>query len=82
VGCCGHKLSNIEKFKNLTSTLIKAAAHYAKTGEVYAPADLQQGRLKLCNVCKYNNKMNCEKCGCVLAQKVTLVVSNCPIGKW
>lgn len=53
-----------------------------KHPKVLARADIQVQRLAICEACEYKKFAICRKCGCVVAFKVKLQRSKCPIGKW
>ncbi len=45
--------------------------------------ETKTARLNTCESCVNRNMVGvCNKCGCVIAQKVRHVKSSCPIGKW
>lgn len=57
-------------------------SHANKTGEVRAPQDLKEKRLAVCNECKFFNGSRCEKCGCFMGIKASLIATSCPLGIW
>jgi len=50
---------------------------------MFADKEEQKKRLKICETCDKRNKFNiCKECGCFIAAKVKLEMSECPLGKW
>lgn len=46
-----------------------------------------QTRKEICNNCEHKKKMTiavdlCSQCGCIIAGKIRLKSSECPVGKW
>jgi len=50
--------------------------------DAFASKEVQKERTKICEKCEFNKFELCMKCGCILALKITLKSSNCPINKW
>ncbi len=57
-------------------------SHASKTGEIKAPKELRAKRLVICKECKFFNGARCEKCGCFMGVKASLIATKCPLGIW
>jgi len=57
-------------------------SHASKNGEVKAPRELKEKRLHICKQCKFFNGTRCEKCGCFMNIKASLIATKCPLGIW
>ena len=42
----------------------------------------REQRLQACNTCEKRLGFACTMCGCVVALKVKVAGSNCPLGRW
>jgi hypothetical protein len=53
------------------------------TGELkIADENLANERLAECNICDARALGVCTACGCIIAAKVRLLESDCPLGLW
>lgn len=53
------------------------------TGKLeFAKKDVVNHRLSICNPCEVKSRGICTACGCVVALKVRLNNSDCPMGLW
>ena len=43
---------------------------------------IMEERTKICDACENSFLGICKKCGCVIALKIRLPNTECPIGKW
>ena len=47
------------------------------------PQHIADARRLLCNSCEHRTRIGlCAKCGCVIAAKVKVAITQCPVGKW
>jgi hypothetical protein len=53
-----------------------------KTGQVVAPKDIVEKRIKACDECEFLDENRCTACGCFIALKSGLMAEQCPKGKW
>jgi len=56
--------------------------HAGKTGEIRAPLNLKNKRLKICEKCKYLKGLRCSQCGCFMHIKADLIATRCPLDIW
>lgn len=50
---------------------------------MFATDEKAEERINLCAQCdKFNDLGLCTECGCVMAAKVKIETSSCPLGKW
>lgn len=67
----------------MSYTLSELVSDYKNNRIQLVDASTQEARLKLCQLCEHRNMVGiCNKCGCVISQKVRHVKSSCPISKW
>lgn len=67
----------------MTYTLTELLKDYKNNKIQLVDESAQQARLNICATCEHRNKLGiCNKCGCVLSQKVRHLKSDCPVGKW
>ncbi len=57
-------------------------SHAKETGQVKAPTELKNKRLAICKECKFLSGSRCEKCGCFMGIKASLIATSCPLGIW
>ena len=54
--------------------------------KIFVTEEIKKKRLSICKKCEHHlewlNLYRCKTCGCIMDAKVTLVKSECPIGKW
>lgn len=76
------KVGNLQKAKNLSASLKKAAS--TPGGLKKASKEVVQARLQVCAGCnfKHPKAWKCQKCGCHLKAKASLRGFECPLGKW
>ena len=79
-------LSDEELYKPLTKKQQKELEKLKKNIPEYKPISWQ-GRQKICDDCPSNIQVGktafvCEECGCLLALKLRIPFSECPLGKW
>ena len=69
---------------NLASSALSAAVHAATTGVVFAPQEIIDNRVTICEKCEFLDKIayRCAKCGCWMKSKTKLESAHCPVGKW
>ena len=46
------------------------------------PIELIKERYKICDTCIHHKYNLCLKCGCVVALKIRIKDTKCPIGNW
>ena len=50
---------------------------------MFATDEKAEERINICVQCdKFNDLGLCTECGCVMAAKVKIETSSCPLGKW
>ena len=50
---------------------------------VFVEKHIEQQRRSICMQCEHKLAIGvCSKCGCVIAGKVKIALTQCPIGKW
>jgi len=57
---------------------------FFKKNTEYADKELQVSRIQQCHDCDRYIKLSsqCKECLCIMPLKVTLLNSECPLGKW
>lgn len=76
----------IKKLSNAKSAAVRTYKQAIKTGEVYASPEAIKARRSTCNSCPFNKTKLfisvCEKCGCNIKSKTSLITEVCPLDKW
>lgn len=52
------------------------------SGKKEVSKTIREERLSICNICPFKVEGICQKCGCVVENKVRLESDQCPIQKW
>ena len=70
--------------KNLGNDIVKTVQNVVAGGGITSEESEVNRRKSICNSCEFFNpsEERCTKCGCYVAVKVYVKVSNCPLGKW
>ena len=70
------------KIRAALATGSQIARDLTRKRRVLADRETVQARKYTCKSCEHNKRGSCQKCGCLIAGKIRLAMSLCPIGKW
>ena len=78
--------SLVEQGKNLAKTVADVTRNVLNKRGIFATEEIKQERLKICDSCEWINteKINkrCRVCGCFVFPKASIILEECPKGKW
>lgn len=75
--------SFMQMVNNLTRDMVRSAKRAQRQLPVIAPATVGAERMAICRDCRYlEENTRCRQCGCMMAAKVRVAASRCPLGKW